>query len=178
MRAQWGATSFMHNTHKVAKLRTNTLITGSTIMRASGNELSIFLRSSARASILVSKRKSSFVRMEFEGAMVGCARARKYLHCREWLGCFCALFVQSVGTGVREEDILYKSKNRKNNKHNTNSYAQRVITKRTNTHTNAFFSSSSSICRSSPRAALRFDPGSSNNNIATRTWTLLVKISA
>ena len=173
----------MHNTHKVAKLRTNTLITGSTIMRASGNELFRFFfrtlsRSSARASILVSKRKPSFVRMEFEGAMVGCARARKYLHCREWLGCFCALFVQSVGTGVREEDILYKSKNRKNNKHNTNSYAQRVITKRTNAHTNAFFSSSSSICRSSPRAALRFDPGSSNNNIATRTWTLLVKISA
>ena len=173
----------MHNTHKVAKLRTNTLITGSTIMRASGNELFRFFfrtlsRSSARASILVSKRKPSFVRMEFEGAMVGCARARKYLHCREWLGCFCALFVQSVGTGVREEDILYKSKKRKNNKHNTNSYAQRVITKRTNAHTNAFFSSSSSICRSSPRAALRFDPGSSNNNIATRTWTLLVKISA
>ena len=102
----------MHNAHKVAKLRTNTLITGSTIMRASGNELFRFFfqtlsRSSARAHrFFVSKGKPSFVRMEFEGAMVGCARARKCLHCREWLGCFCALFVQSVGTGVREEDIL------------------------------------------------------------------------
>ena len=70
----------MHNAHKVAKLRTNTLITGSTIMRASGNELFRFFfqtlsRSSARASILVSKGKPSFVRIEFEGAMVGCAQA-------------------------------------------------------------------------------------------------------
>ena len=120
--------------------------------------------------------------MEFEGAMVGCARARKCLHCREWLGCFCALFVQSVGTGVREEDILYKSKNRKKKKNNTNSYAQTVIQNEhthTHTQTNAFFSSS--ICSSSPRAALRFDPGNNNNNNATRTfWTLLLtgKISA
>jgi len=70
----------MHNAHKVAKLRTNTLITGSTIMRASGNELFRFFSNSlalerARASILVSKGKPSFVRMEFEGAMVGCAQA-------------------------------------------------------------------------------------------------------
>ena len=71
----------MHNAHKVAKLRTNTLITGSTIMRASGNELFRFFFSNslalerARASILVSKGKPSFVRMEFEGAMVGCAQA-------------------------------------------------------------------------------------------------------
>ena len=67
-------------TCKAAKLRMNTLITGYTIMRASGNELFRFFfqtlsRSSARASILVSKGKPSFVRMEFEGAMVGCAQA-------------------------------------------------------------------------------------------------------
>ena len=137
MRAQWGATSFMHNAHKVAKLRTNTLITGFTIMRASGNELFRFFfqtlsRSSARASILVSKGKPSFVRMEFEGAMVGCAQAN-VCTAASGMGVFALCLFKASGLAYEKKTFYINRKIEKRRK--TTQIRTRKQSYKTNTHT-------------------------------------------
>ena len=152
----------MHITHKVAKLRTNTLITGSTICGA-GNELFrfFFKLSRARRAHRFSFPKENRVLYEWKAP---CSGARRQMLALPRVVRVFLRFVCSKRRDWREKKTFYNiNRKTKKNKNNTTVRAN-SRTKQTHTHkqTNAFFSSS--ICRSSPRAALRFDPGTTTTS--------------